>query len=73
MRWQKWVKIELKIQVDLYSLKHLNTTSTVGLVGERAAAQQNAHTATAMILSTYDVHRAGRQHEILKTVNNKFA
>jgi integrase len=72
-RWQKWVKIGLNIQVDLYSLKHLNTTETVGLVGDRAAAQQNAHTTTAMVVSTYDVHRAERQHEILKTVNNKFA
>lgn len=72
-RWQKWVKIGLKIQVDLYSLKHLNTTETVGLVGEKAAAQQNAHNTTAMVISTYDVHRAGRQHDILKSVNNKFA
>jgi hypothetical protein len=72
-RWQKWVKIGLNIQVDLYSLKHLNTTETVSMVGDRAAAQQNAHTTTAMVVGTYDVHRAQRQHEILKTVNNKFA
>jgi integrase len=72
-RWQKWVKIGLNIQVDLYSLKHLNTTETVGMVGDRAAAQQNAHTTTAMVISTYDVHRVERQHEILKSVNNKFA
>jgi site-specific recombinase XerC len=72
-RWHKWVKTGLMIDVDLYSLKHLNTTETVTCAGEKVAAQQNAHTTTAMVISTYDVHRASRQHEILKNLQNTFA
>lgn len=72
-RWQKRVKDGLNIHIDLYSLKHLNTTETVEFAGEKAAAQQNAHTSTAMVISTYDVHRHNRQHEVLRAVRNTFA
>lgn len=72
-RWQKRVKKDLRIQVDLYSLKHLNTTETVSYAGEETAAKQNGHASTAMVISTYDVNRPDRQHKILKAVKNKFA
>lgn len=72
-RWQRKVKDDLGIAIDLYSLKHLNTTETVEFAGEKAAAQQNAHTSTAMVISTYDVHRKSRQHEVLKAITNTFA
>jgi len=72
-RWQKRVKQDLNIAVDLYSLKHLNTTETVTHAGEEIAARQNAHMSTAMVVSTYDVHRIERQHETMKTVNSTFA
>jgi integrase len=71
--WKRYVKKGLGIDCDLYSLKHLNTTETVSLVGDQAAADQNGHTSTLMVATVYDVHRIDREHERRKTVNNKFA
>ena len=72
-RWKKWVKDDLGIQADLYSLKYLNVTETVTIAGEQMAAKQNAHTSTAMVVTVYDVHRKDREHDFLKAVNNPFA
>ena len=72
-RWSTHVKKDLRITADFYSLKYLNTTQTVSLRGDKAAAAQNSHTSTAMVVSIYDVERAGREHEELKTVNNPLA
>lgn len=76
--WMQYIKAPvekggLDIKVDFYSLKHLNTTATVDLLDEQAAAAQNSHTTTAMVKSVYDVKQSGRQHERLKKVNNSFA
>jgi integrase len=71
--WKRYVKKGLGIDCNLYSLKHLNTTETVSLVGDQAAADQNGHTSTLMVATVYDVHRIDREHERRKTVNNKFA
>lgn len=63
----------LGIDVDLYSLKHLNTTELVTLLDEQAAAAMNAHQGTAMVRSVYDVRQKERQHDRLKGLKNKFA
>jgi integrase len=71
-RWKKQVKDVLGIAADFYSLKHSNSTETAALAGDQAAAAQNAHTSTAMVVKIYDVGRADREHERLKKVNNAF-
>lgn len=71
--WKKYVKKELGVTADFYSLKHLNTSEVVDQLDERAAAAQNGHKSTAMVVSIYDVKQQSRQHERLKTVNNPFA
>jgi integrase len=76
--WQEYVKATadkggLDIKVDFYALKHLNTTETVDLLDEYAAAAQNSHTSTAMVKKVYDVKQTDRQHERLKKANNQFA
>ncbi len=75
-RWQRLVKnpkTGLGINIDLYSLKHLNTSETVDQIGDKGAAGQNAHTSTQMVATVYDVRRVDREHEQRKKVNNKFA
>ena len=71
-RWQKLVKKELGIPVDFYSLKHLNTSEVVDALDEKAAADLNSHTSTAMVIGIYDVKQAKRKHDKLKGVANKF-
>jgi site-specific recombinase XerC len=70
--WKKLVKDDLGIDVDPYSLKYSNTTETAEIAGDEAAAAQNAHTTTAMVVKIYDVGRDAREHERLKKVNNPF-
>jgi integrase len=72
-RWKTWIKKPLGISADFYSLKHLNTGDTVTIAGDKAAADHNAHKSTAMVIGIYDPHRAQRNHEQLKKVNNPFA
>jgi integrase len=72
-RWKKWVKDELQIDIDLYSLKHLNTTETAPIVGDEMAAGQNAQKSTEMVAKVYDVRREERQHNALRNVANRFA
>jgi integrase len=71
-RWREHVKKDLRITADFYSLKHLNTTQTVRMKGDLAAAKQNSHKGTGMVVSIYDVERGSREHEELKEVNNPF-
>lgn len=75
--WKKYVKSPVKdggldIQVDFYSLKHLNTTELVDQFDEEAAAAQDGHTSTAMVKSIYDVKHLSRQHDRLKKADNAF-
>lgn len=75
--WKKYVKDPedeggLGIDIDFYSLKHLNTSEVVDALDEQAAAELNAHTSTAMVVNIYDVKQKDRQHERLKKVNNTF-
>lgn len=71
--WKKYVKDELNIAADLYSLKHSNTSEVVDQLDEQAAASLNGHSSTGMVIKIYDVKQKDRQHEKLKSVNNIFA
>lgn len=71
-RWRQQVKKVLGITADFYSLKHSNSTETAAIAGDKAAASQNAHTSTAMVVKIYDVERVSREHELLKKVDNAF-
>lgn len=71
--WKRLVKTGLKIDADLYSLKHLNSTEVVDAAGEETAAALNDHTTTAMVVNIYDTKQANRRHEKLKKISNSFA
>jgi integrase len=71
-RWALHVKKKLKIQADLYSLKHTNTSAIAGILSDEDAARLNKHTTTAMVVNIYDVERKDRQAERIKRVNNEF-
>ena len=71
--WRKFIKQDLNIDIDFYSLKHLNTTEVVDALDERAAAALNAHQSTAMVIGIYDIKQKHRQHDRIKNINNKFA
>lgn len=68
-RWRLWIK-KTGIDADFYSLKHLHTTETVDILGEKEAAKHNAHTNTAMVVKVYDIGRKERVHNNIKTMNN---
>ncbi len=72
-RWYRLVKKKLGIEADFYSLKHLHTTEVVDLLSEKDAAKHNEHTSTAMVVGIYDVKRDNRQHNKVRSLNNKFA
>ena len=72
-RWRKYVKEKFNTNIDLYSLKHLNTSEIVERLGDQAAAQMNSHTSTGMVINVYDTNRATRLHEFLKGVDNSFS
>jgi hypothetical protein len=71
--WKDFVKRDLGITKDFYSLKHLNTTEIVDKLNEEAAAELNGHTSTGMVRSIYDVKQPARQHAKLRDVGNSFA
>lgn len=72
-KWKKYVKDQLGIKADLYSLKHLNTDETAALLGIQDAAAMNSHTTTKITLEHYAVGEKERQHQRLKQVQNSFA
>ncbi|NCX93141.1 MAG: hypothetical protein EBX40_00480 [Gammaproteobacteria bacterium] len=69
-RWKKFCKEKYGIEADLYSLKHLNTTTTAAKVGIELAAQHNAHAAD-IAASVYDVDGVERKNELLKRIKNE--
>lgn len=76
--WKKYVKdpVEkggLGIDVDFYSLKHLNLDETAAMLSIQAAAAQAGHTTPVITLKHYAQGEAGRQAERLKKVNNSFS
>ncbi len=72
-RWYRLVKKKLNISADFYSLKHLHTTEVVELLSDIDAAGHNGHRSTAMVVGIYDIKRAERKHDKIKSLNNRFA
>lgn len=75
-RWTRLImqKDQFKhVKATFYQLKHLNTTEIVTLLSEKDAAAMNSHSGVGMVRAIYDTKQADRQHERLKSVNNKFA
>lgn len=75
-RWKKHVKDKLGINVNLYSLKHLNTTEVMDELDKfynpaKDVAKMNAHN-EAMVISIYDVKNKVRKDSKIKAVTNKF-
>ncbi len=67
------MKKKLNISADFYSLKHLHTTEVVELLSDIDAAGHNGHRSTAMVVGIYDIKRAERKHDKIKSLNNRFA
>lgn len=71
--WKKYVKKELGVTADFYSLKHAHTTEVVDLLSAKDAAFVNGHQSTDMVAKVYDIRHSQRQHERIKSLENKFA
>jgi site-specific recombinase XerC len=71
-RWKRHVKDELKIDVDFYSLKHLNLDETAAALSALDAARMASHTTPVITISHYLVGEKERQEERLKKVDNTF-
>lgn len=72
-KWIKEVKVKLKIDVDFYSLKHLNLDETASLLSLKDASAMAGHTSTVITMSHYTFGEKERQNERLKLVDNSFA
>jgi hypothetical protein len=84
-RWDKYVKDKetgLGIDVDFYSLKHLNTTEMMDFLSsgnahieeaEREVAELNSQTTPDMVKGVYDVKNEERKRNRVKSVKNTFA
>lgn len=70
--WRNYVKDDLGIDVDFYSLKHLNLDETSEILDIHAAAKMAGHTSTAITINHYAVNEKQREMERLKSVNNGF-
>ena len=75
-RWRVHVKEKLGINVDLYSLKHLNTTEVMDELDKfynpaKDVAKMNAHN-EAMVISIYDRNNKKRKDSKIKEVKNFF-
>jgi integrase len=72
-RWKRHVKKELGINVDLYSLKYLNTTEIMEILDDtKEAMKLTAHTTEAMIVKIYDTKNKQRKDDKIKKVGNTF-
>ncbi|MGN6804255.1 MAG: tyrosine-type recombinase/integrase [Ginsengibacter sp.] len=72
-KWKLYVKEELKINVDLYALKHLNLDETSSLLNAEEAARMAGHSSPVITMKHYLINEEERKLERLKKVNNKFA
>jgi hypothetical protein len=69
-RWNKYVKKELGIEEDFYSLKHLNLDQTAALLDIRDAAALASHTTTSITQKYYAINEKHRQMQRLKELSN---
>jgi len=72
-RWREYVKEGLGIDIDFYSLKHLNLDETSDILDAEAAAKMAGHTSTVITLKHYLINEEERKMEKLRRVNNDFA
>ena len=72
-KWQREVKGKLKINKDLYALKHTNLDETSAILNAEAAAKQAGHKSTVITLKHYLVNEDERERKKLSEVRNKFA
>ena len=71
-RWRKHVKEKFNTDVEMYTLKHMNSTYIAEKLGDEAAAKMNSHTTTGMVINVYDINRMSRMHQFLKDLDNNF-
>lgn len=72
-KWKEYVKEGLGIDIDFYSLKHLNLDETSNILDAQAAAKMAGHTSTVITLKHYLINEEERKMEKLRRVNNEFA
>ena len=72
-KWKEYVKEGLGIDIDFYSLKHLNLDETSMILDAEAAAKMAGHTSTVITLKHYLINEEERKMEKLRKVNNDFA
>ena len=72
-KWRLYVKEGLGIDIDFYSLKHLNLDETSNILDAEAASKMAGHTSTVVTLKHYLVNEEERKRERLRKVNNDFA
>jgi len=80
-RWRRWVKNKKDENgnpkygenvPDWYSLKHLNTTETVALIGKNMTAEANAHS-VEILEKHYDVRAEERTATVIRKLTNTFS
>lgn len=79
-RWKKYVKEELGIDKDLYSLKHLNTEELMDALSQETSIEQAekevaeimSHTSEKMLQQVYDQKNGARKNQRAAAVNNPF-
>lgn len=76
-RWKRHIKDKLKININLYSLKHLNTTEISDQLDKlynpaEDVQKLTGHTTTAMIVQIYDQHNKSRKDNKIKTIGGTF-
>jgi integrase len=72
-RWKKYVKVEMDITADFYSLKHLNLDETAEALSIEDAAKMAAHTTPVITMQVYATGEKERQDQRLKKVRNPFS
>jgi integrase len=72
-KWKEYVKEGLGIDIDFYSLKHLNLDEVSSILDAEAAAKMAGHTSTVITLKHYLVNEEERKMDKLRKVNNDFA
>jgi integrase len=76
-RWKRHIKEGLKLNIDLYTLKHLNTTELMDKLDKEYnpvpdVAGLTSHKSEAMIVKIYDVKNKDRKNEKVKRIGGTF-
>lgn len=76
-RWRKYVKIELGISVELYTLRHMNATEISSRLDKlynpsEDVKELTGHKTTAMLVKIYDTKNKERKDNKIKTIGGTF-